>query len=82
MSMPLLFGLGAIWPQQSIPSVIRFFMDFVPITPSVSGFLKLNQMGADFGDVWGEFLHLFLLGVGYAFGAYLILQRRFKNAWQ
>lgn len=81
MSMPLLFGLGVIYPSQSIPSVIKFMMDFVPITPSVSGFLKLNQMGADFGDIWGEFLHLFLLGVGYAFGAYLILQRRFKNAW-
>ena len=82
MSMPLLFGLGVIFPSESIPSAIKIFMDFVPITPSVSGFLKLNQMGADFGDVWGEFLHLFLLGVGYAFGAYLILQRRFKNAWQ
>ncbi len=81
MSMPLLFGLGVIWPSQSVPAVIKFFMDFVPITPSVSGFLKLNQMGADFSDIWGEFLHLFLLGVGYAFGAYLILQRRFKNAW-
>ncbi len=81
MSMPLLFGLGVIWPSQSVPAVIKFFMDFVPITPSVSGFLKLNQMGADFSDIWSEFLHLFLLGVGYAFGAYLILQRRFKNAW-
>lgn len=82
MSVPLLFGLGIIWPSQSVPAVIKFIMDFVPITPSVSGFLKLNQMGADFGDIWGEFLHLFLLAVGYAFGAYLILQRRFKNAWQ
>ena len=82
MSVPLLFGLGVIWPSQSVPAVIKFMMDFVPITPSVSGFLKLNQMGADFSDIWGEFLHLFLLGVGYAFGAYLILQRRFKNAWQ
>ena len=82
MSMPLLFGLGVIFPSESIPSVIKIFMDFVPITPSVRGFLKLNQMGADFGDVWGEFLHLFLLALVYAFGAYLILQKRFKNAWQ
>ena len=82
MSMPLLFGLGVIFPSESIPSAIKIFMDFVPITPSVSGFLKLNQMGAEFGDVWGEFLHLFLLALVYAFGAYLILQRRFKNAWQ
>lgn len=82
MSMPLLFGLGVIWPQQSIPAVIKFFMDFVPIAPSVSGFLKLNQMGAEFGDIWGEFLHLLLLALAYAFGTYLILQKRFKNAWQ
>lgn len=82
MSVPLLFGLGVIWPSQSVPMAVRIFMDFIPITPSVGGFLKLNQMGADFSDIWGEFLHLFLLGVGYAFGAYLILQRRFKNAWQ
>ena len=82
MSMPLLFGLGVIFPSESIPSAIKIFMDFVPITPSVRGFLKLNQMGADFGDVWGEFLHLFLLALVYAFGAYLILQKRFKNAWQ
>lgn len=82
MSVPLLFGLGIIYPSQSIPSAIKIFMDFIPIAPAVSGFLKLNQMGADFGDIWGEFLHLFLLGVGYAFVAYLILQRRFKNVWQ
>lgn len=79
MSMPLLFGLGVIYPSQSIPSAIKIFMDFIPIAPAVSGFIKLNQMGADFSDIWGEFVHLFLLGVGYAFGAYLIFIKRFHK---
>ncbi len=81
MSMPLLFGLGVIWPSQAIPSAVQFFMDFVPIRPVVSGFLKLNQMRADFSDIWSEFVHLLALAAIYACGAYLIVARRFKDAW-
>lgn len=79
MSMPLLFGLGVIWPNEMIPSYIKFFMDFIPITASVDGFLKLNQLGADFSDIWGEFVHLFLLSCAYALASYLILRKRIKN---
>lgn len=77
MSMPLLFGLGVIWPSQSVPMIIQIFMDFIPITPSVSGFLKLNQMGADFSDIWREFLHLIALTVLYSSIAFVILKKRF-----
>lgn len=77
MSMPLLFGLGVIWPTQSIPLFIQIFMDFIPITPSVSAFLKINQMGADFSSIWGEFLHLMLLTILYVFVAFVILKKRF-----
>ena len=78
MSMPLLFGLGVIWPSQSVPLAIQIFMDFIPITPSVSGFLKMNQMGAEFSDIWLEFLHLILLAIMYSLIAFLILKKRFN----
>ncbi|RDU62084.1 ABC transporter permease [Helicobacter sp. MIT 14-3879] len=79
MSMPLLFALGVIWPNENIPYWIKFFMDFIPITASINGFLKINQFSADFSKIWGEFLHLFLLGTLYSLASYLILRKRFSK---
>lgn len=79
MSMPLLFALGFVWPVEMIPQWIKFFMWFVPITPSIDGFLKLNQMGADFHLLQFDFYHLIFLGVLYMFLAYFIIHFRFHR---
>lgn len=79
MSMPLLFALGFVFPVEMIPQWIKFFMWFVPITPSIDGFLKLNQMGADFYLIQFDFYHLLFLGVLYMFLAYFIIYFRFHR---
>ena len=79
MSMPLLFALGFVFPVEMIPQWIRFFMWFVPISPSIDGFLKLNQMGADFYLIQFDFYHLIFLGVLYMFLAYFIIDFRFHK---
>ena len=79
MSMPLLFALGFVWPAEMIPQWVKLFMWFVPITPSVDGFLKLNQMGADFPNIQTDFYHLIFLGILYMFLSYFIIRFRFHK---
>ncbi len=79
MSMPLLFALGFIWPVEMIPEWIKFFMWFIPITPSIDGFLKLNQMGADFLLIQEDFYHLIFLGILYMLLSYLNIYFRFHK---
>ncbi|MDE6886999.1 MAG: ABC transporter permease [Helicobacteraceae bacterium] len=80
MSMPLLFALGIIFPNENIPFIIKFFMDFIPITPSVNGFIKINQLGADFGLITKDFYHLLALIILYTLSSSLILKKRYKNS--
>lgn len=79
MSMPLLFALGFVWPAEMIPQWVKLFMWFVPITPSIDGFLKLNQMGADFPTIQSDFYHLIFLGILYMFLSYFIIRFRFHK---
>lgn len=79
MSMPLLFALGFVWPSEMIPEWIKFFMEFIPITPSIDGFLKLNQMGASFSMIKWDFYHLLFLGVFYMLISHIILHFRFHK---
>lgn len=80
MSMPLLFALGIIFPNENIPFIIKFFMDFIPITPSVNGFIKINQLGADFRLIAKDFYHLLALIILYTLSSSLILKKRYKNS--
>lgn len=79
MSVPLIFALGIIWPNEMIPTWIKLFMQCIPITPSVDGFVKLNQMGADFVAIKWDFYHLLCLSVSYALLSYIILHFRFHK---
>jgi len=56
-SIPLIFSTGFIWPTSAIPAPINMLVQFVPATPAIHAFLRLNQMGADFHQVvlqWGQ----------------------------
>lgn len=79
MSMPILFALGFVWPVEMIPEWVRFFMWFIPITPSIDGFLKLNQMGADFSLIQFDFYHLLFLGILYMLISHFIIHFRFHK---
>ncbi|MHA2939624.1 ABC transporter permease [Vibrio sp. RC27] len=50
-SMPLIFTAGFIWPSEMVPAPLNWLASLFPTKPAVSGFLKLNQMGADWAQV-------------------------------
>lgn len=79
-SLPLVFSVGFIWPLEAIPSFIHYFSYLSPSTPAIMGFLKLNQMGADFSMVLDEVLVLLLQSILYTiFGYYIINRNKHKS---
>ncbi|MCV5307271.1 ABC transporter permease, partial [Escherichia coli] len=50
-SLPLVFLAGFIWPLELIPAPLNWLAQWVPTIPAIEGFLRLNQMGADFAQV-------------------------------
>jgi len=73
-SMPLVFGAGFVWPTGAIPAPITTIMSVVPVFPAIQGFLRLNQMGADFHTIVPLWKQLWLLTGGYGFLAWLLLR--------
>ncbi len=64
-SLPLIFSAGFIWPKEAIPTLITYMSLLFPNTPATQGFLKLNQMGADFSGVLVQYSLLWLQAVLY-----------------
>jgi len=79
-SMPLVFGAGFVWPTAAIPQPMTAILDLVPVVPAIQGFLRLNQMGADFGAIMPFWQQLWLLTGAYGFLAWLLLQRQRASA--
>ncbi|CAH0526042.1 ABC transporter permease [Vibrio hippocampi] len=50
-SMPLLFISGVVWPTEALPQPLVLFAQLLPTAPAINGFLKLNQMAADWWQV-------------------------------
>ena len=50
-SLPLVFLAGFIWPLELIPTPLNWLAQWVPSTPAIEGFLRLNQMRAEFAQV-------------------------------
>ena len=71
-SLPLVFTAGFVWPLESVPWVIQSVSQLAPTTSAIQGFLKLNQMGAEFRQVAGHVVSLLVLCAGYI-GAALLL---------
>jgi ABC-2 type transport system permease protein len=75
-SLPLVFTAGFVWPLESIPAPIVAASQLAPSTSAIQGFLKLNQMGADFSQVIHHCLILVILAIVYMGASVLILRRR------
>ena len=60
-SVPLMFMSGISWPSSAIPDYWVFFSKLFPSTYGIEGYVKINSLGASFGDVRGEFLSLWIL---------------------
>ena len=74
-SLPLVFSAGFIWPVESIPAFIKYTAYLSPSTPAIQGFLHLNQMGASFSMVQGEYVILILQILIYGFFAWFLNRR-------
>jgi len=74
-SIPLIFSAGFIWPKEAIPEWITYLSLIFPSTPAMQGFLKLNQMGAEFNGVLVQYGILWLQVVLYLLLSIYVLKR-------
>ena len=75
-SLPIIFSAGFVWPIEALPSFIHTLSDFIPVIPAIKGFLGLNQLGADFSMVIGNYTLLWIQAVSYFVLAYFIFYRK------
>ncbi len=75
-SLPLVFSAGFVWPVASLPRPIFWAAQLAPSTPGIMACLKLNQMGAEFSQIRGLWLQLWLQAAVYGGLAWWLLRRR------
>jgi len=78
-SLPLVFSVGFIWPVEAMPSFIVELSYLVPSTPAIQGFLRLNQMGAEFSSVISLYGILWLQALIYAILGYYFINKQRKK---
>jgi len=74
-SIPAIFLSGFAWPPEAIPGWLRILSYLLPSTAGISGFLRVNQMGASLSEVRFEWLILWGLCVLYSGLAWFSLAR-------
>jgi len=74
LGLPLFFLVGIAWPPEAIPPILQRLSLAIPSTSGISGFVRLDQMGADFADVAPAWHRLWLLTGIYAALAMLAAQ--------
>jgi ABC-2 type transport system permease protein len=75
--MPLFFVSGVAWPVESIAEPLRSLMMIFPSTSALRAFIQIDQMGADFMQVWPVIRLQLGLAVGYLSLAYGLHKLRF-----
>jgi len=64
-SLPQFFLVGAAWPAEAIPSILRSLRELLPSVSAIDGFVRINQMGADLSEVRGRWETLWALALLY-----------------
>ncbi|MFA7657843.1 MAG: ABC transporter permease [Candidatus Gastranaerophilaceae bacterium] len=54
-SLPMIFLPGFVWPKESMPLWLIAGSKFIPATATMDGLTRVNQMGAVFHQVQGDF---------------------------
>ncbi len=75
-SLPLVFSAGFVWPKESMPQILIWLSELSPSTPGIQGFLRLNQMGADFGQVMPQYTLLWIQTILFGSMSYWLLKRQ------
>ena len=74
-SLPLVFAAGFVWPVSALPGPVNAAAQLSPSTPGIQAFLRLNQMGADFVQIRGLWLQMWIQAAGYGGLAWWLLRR-------
>jgi len=74
-SLPLVFTSGFVWPNHLVPWPLLFVANFVPSTPAIQAFLRLNQMGATFDQIMPLVVQLWTQAIVYGLVAWWLLKR-------
>lgn len=75
-SVPFVFLSGVSWPGSNMPAFWHNLAQFIPSTPAVNGYVKLNSMGAHLPQVWDEWRLLWLQTLGWFLVAYFSVIRQ------
>src|SRR5574344_152262 len=59
-SVVFLFASGVSWPQSNIPTFWNIMAGIIPSTWGIRGFIRMNSMGAELGDVLPEYHALWI----------------------
>lgn len=80
-SMPLIFTAGFIWPTEMVPEPLNWLAAIFPTKPAINGFLKLNQMGADWQQIKVEWSLLWIQTLSWgAIAHYAFSQSRLQTS--
>lgn len=75
MSLPMIFLPGFVWPKEAIPLWLLAFSKIIPATSAMDGLIRVNQMGAGFSQVQGDFFTLIGLCVLYFYLAVIVIKK-------
>lgn len=75
-SLPLVFLAGFVWPISALPPALHWVAQLAPSTPGIQGFLRLNQMGADFSQIRELWWQLWIQVSVYGSLAWWLLRRQ------
>lgn len=75
-SLPMAFTAGFVWPIELLPEPVLWISRWFPSTHAIQGFLKLNQMGAEFSQVINHWWSLWALAVFFFTLSVLVLTQK------
>lgn len=78
-SVLFVFLSGISWPWASMPSALKAISYIIPSTPAIQGFVRINTMGAELGEVWFEYMTLWVHAGVYCITAVLMHKWWIKN---
>lgn len=78
-SVPFLLLSGVSFPMEGMPSWLYSAGQILPSSPAITGYVRLNVMGASLGDVMPEYLWLWVLTIVYFCFAVLMIHLKFRK---
>ncbi len=81
-SYPLFFITGYAYPRHALPSFIQHVADLFALTPYLSAYLRLTQMGAGLSNIRPELIHLIIITIAMGVLAFARMHYLFKKEAQ